>query len=106
MEVDPDKLVITNNETAGLFEARLDDRTAIVKYRRAGNKLIFIHTEVPPEFEGHGIAARLTQAALDFARSGHLRVVPFCPYVANYIRRHSEYHDLLSDEDRQELLSK
>ena len=65
--------------------------------RRAGNRLLFIHTEVPPEVEGNGIAARLTEAALEFARAGHFKVVPLCPYIADYISNHSEYQDLLSE---------
>ncbi len=105
MEVDLSKLSISNNEPAGRFEATLAGHTAFIKYRRAGDRLIFIHTEVPQEMEGQGIAARLTQAALDFARSANFKVVPFCPYTAGYMRKHREYHDLLSAEDRRNLLS-
>jgi len=32
--------------------------------------------------------------------------VPLCPYVAAFIRKHAEYHDLLSAEDLQKLLSR
>jgi uncharacterized protein len=106
MEIDLSKLSITNNEAAGRFEATLENHTAFIRYRRADDRLVFIHTEVPAELEGHGIAARLSHAALEFAREGHFKVVPFCPFVAGYIRKHSEYHDLLSAEDRRDLLSK
>jgi predicted GNAT family acetyltransferase len=106
MDVDFGKLSVANNEPAGRFETTVAGQTAFVKYRRAGNRLIIIHTEVPSQLSGHGIAAKLTQAALEFARSGGFKVVPFCPYVSGYIRKHREYHDLLSEEDRQDLLSK
>ncbi len=96
MEIDLSGLSITHDEAAGRFEAKIGDHTSFIKYRRAGNRLLFIHTEVPPEVEGHGIAARLTEAALEFARAGHFKVVPFCPYIADYISNHIEYQDLLS----------
>jgi predicted GNAT family acetyltransferase len=38
------------------------------------------------------------QGALDDIRARGLRVVPFCPFVAGYIRRHSEYADLVTTD--------
>jgi len=49
---------------------------------------------------------RCLRTALDFARANHFRVVPLCPYVAAFIRRHAEYHDLVSADDLQKLLSR
>jgi predicted GNAT family acetyltransferase len=46
------------------------------------------------------------RAALDFARDKQLRVVPLCPFVAGYLRRHPEYQDLLSSDDLQQVLSR
>jgi uncharacterized protein len=36
--------------------------------------------------------------ALDDIRSRGLQVVPLCPFVAAYIRRHPEYEDLVTRE--------
>jgi predicted GNAT family acetyltransferase len=36
----------------------------------------------------------LTQHALEHARARGYRVVPSCPFVAAYVQRHPEYHDL------------
>jgi predicted GNAT family acetyltransferase len=44
--------------------------------------------------------------ALDFARVNDLRVVPLCPYVSSFIRKHPEYQDLVSSDDLQKLLSR
>ena len=38
------------------------------------------------------------RAALDEARRQGLAVVPLCPYVAGWIRRHPEYAELLTPE--------
>ena len=58
--------------------------------------MIITHTEVPSVLAGQGIAAALTQAALDTARARHWRVSPECSYAAAYIQRHPQYQDLLA----------
>ena len=35
------------------------------------------------------------KAALDDAKRQGLEVTPLCPFVADYIRRHPEYEDLV-----------
>ena len=86
---------IINNEAAGRFETQVDGHNAFLSYRRAGAVIVFLHTEVPESAQGQGIGGELARAALDYARATHLRVVPRCPFVANYIQRHPEYSDLL-----------
>jgi predicted GNAT family acetyltransferase len=46
--------------------------------------------------EGSGVGSALVAGALDDIRSRGLRVVPLCPFVAAFIRRHSEYADLVA----------
>ena len=70
-------------------------REAELVYRRAGNTIAFLHTGVPPELQGLGIASKLAKAALDYARSENLRVRPLCPSVADFIQRHAKYQDLV-----------
>ena len=99
-------LTIENNPGAQRWEAHVDQHLAVAEYRRRGDTIFFIHTEVPRELEGKGVASKLVKAALDDARSQHLAVVPFCPFVAGYIRRHPnykalvhrDYHDLVEGE--------
>jgi uncharacterized protein len=55
---------------------------------------VITHTGVPHAWEGRGIAASLTQAAFEYARSRGLSVTPLCSYAAAYLRRHPEYDDL------------
>jgi hypothetical protein len=74
-----------------VVEARVGQQRAIVAYQRSGETIIFTHTAVPPQLEGQGIASRVVQAALDDTRDRHHTVIPVCPFVAAYIRRHSDY---------------
>lgn len=64
-------------------------------YRREADRITFTHTVVEPEHEGEGVGSALAQAALDGARAAGLRVVPQCPFVAAWIRRHPDYADLV-----------
>jgi len=86
---------VTHNVDASRFEIAVDGRVAECAYRRQGDLLVLHHTEVPPALRGQGLAARLVQAALAFAREQQLRVRPGCSYVATYMRRHPETQDLL-----------
>ena len=85
---------------AALFEVDTNQQLAMAEYRRRGDTIFFIHTEVPRELEGQGVASKLVKAALDDARAQHLTVVPFCPFVAAYIRRHPDYKALVHLDER------
>jgi len=96
--------VVAHDEKANRFEMSVAGETALLTYRILNGSIIFDHTEVPPAIEGQGFASKLTEAALEFARSKHLRVVPLCPFVAGYVRKHSEYQDLLAPATLKRLL--
>jgi predicted GNAT family acetyltransferase len=66
-----------------------------ILYRRSPGRIALIHTEVSPALEGQGLASRLVAAALDDIRARGSHVVPICPFVRAYIRRHPEYGDLV-----------
>lgn len=90
-----DEIVVLDNPDASQFEARIDGHLAFVTYARRGNLIIFTHTEVPKELQGRGIGNILARAVLERARAEGLRVVPRCPFIAKYIRRHPEYESLV-----------
>jgi predicted GNAT family acetyltransferase len=106
MDLNLDDVPVNNNEKAQQYEARIGDELAVIQYRRSGDRITFIHTEVPEALEGHGIAAKMAHMALEEARAQHLAVIPRCPYVAAYIRRHREYTDLVPEEERQRYLAR
>jgi predicted GNAT family acetyltransferase len=69
-----------------------------ILYRTAPSLVALVHTEVSPSLEGEGMGARLVAGALDDIRARGLGVVPLCPFVASYLRRHPEYADLVRDD--------
>jgi uncharacterized protein len=81
---------IVNNEAAGRFETTIDGRTAELTYRRHGDRLVLVHTEVPDELEGVGVGGALVTAAVDFAAQHGLTVVPMCPFARGWLERHPD----------------
>ena len=65
-----------------------------------GNSLIVYHTEVAPKAEGKGLAKKMLQSMVDYARGKGLKVVPLCPYVHAQFKRHpEEYADVWQAKD-------
>lgn len=78
------------------FSTSVDRHLCVLDYHLSAAVMTITHTGVPTAVGGKGIAAALTQAALDTARANGWRVVPTCSYAAIYIKRHPEYADLLN----------
>lgn len=91
---------VVDNADEQRFELPVEERVAFINYRITGDAIVMAHTEVPQELEGQGVGSALVQGALDLARQRHQHVVPSCPFVSAYIRRHPDYLDLVSEEDR------
>ena len=91
-----DEVAVQDDRAAGRFELHVDGQVAFLTYRRSGGNISLDHTEVPESLRGRGIADRLARAALESARSEGLAVVPVCPFVKAYIRRHPEYRSMVS----------
>lgn len=78
------------------FYAIIDGLESHLEYVKIENVLNLIHTYVPIELRGKGIAAKIVKAALTYAEENELKIIPSCSYVAAYIQRHKEYEPLLS----------
>ena len=64
-------------------------------YKRQPGQFVFTHTTVNTEYAGQGLGARLARFALTDVRGAGLRIVPVCPYIASYLRRHHEFDDVV-----------
>ena len=85
------------NEAANRYELRVDGHVAALEqYRQNGDRVVFTHTEVEPEYEGRGLASQLAAYALDDVQQRGLKCVPQCRFMASYIARHEDrYGDLV-----------
>ncbi len=88
---------LRHNEAQSRYELLVDGQVAArAEYLREGDAVRFTHTEVSPEREGQGLAARVAAFALDDVRTRGLKAIPQCSYIAGYIARHEkEYGDLV-----------
>jgi hypothetical protein len=82
---------VIRNEAASRFEATVDGWLCVADYRIEDGRLVLPSVRVPPAVEGRGIASALTRAALDWAKEQDMEVVPLCPYVQAWLRRHPDH---------------
>ncbi len=98
MSADDQDIVVRDAPEAGRYELLVSGQLAgLATYTLSGDTMTIPHAEVQPAFEGRGLGARLARFALDDVRRRGLRVVPRCPFIAAYIKRHPEYADLVAD---------
>ena len=97
--MDSEKLEVIHNPAESRFEIRLNGQLAKLDYMEDGDSIVMTHVGVPIEFRGHGIAAIITKAGLDYAKAKSLRVIPMCSYVAAYLRRNPQYIELTRSKD-------
>jgi predicted GNAT family acetyltransferase len=74
------EVAMRDNPDENRFEANLGDGSiAIAAYLLEPGKIIFTHTEVPPEHEGKGVGSALIRFALAAARERGPRLCRFAP---------------------------
>ena len=79
------------------FKLSAGTAVAVLDYREHDARTLeYYHTFVPPPMRGRGVASRLVAHALRHALEHGLTVIPTCPFVAAFIRRHPEYAAVLS----------
>lgn len=94
---DQTQVTVVDNPAEGRFEARLPDGSVVggAYYEREPGVVIFTHTEVDPSMEGRGVGSQLAAGALDAVRAAGDKIVPLCPFIRAYVKRHPAYEDLV-----------
>lgn len=91
---------IIHDEEDLRFYAPFDGDEAELTYTYPETEVMDLdHTYVPEDERNKGLADKLVKTALDFARSHNYKVVPSCPVVEAYIKRHKQYQDLVQPEE-------
>ncbi len=94
MPVALDELEVTHNPAEHRFETWIEGRLSKLDYLEDGDTIVMTHVGVHPEDRGNGVAGRITDVALEYARARSMRVIPMCSYVAAHIRRNPQYVEL------------
>lgn len=88
---------IHHNTDENRFETTVEGHQCVLDYSLDDDVISMNRVYVPPPVEGKGVAGAITRHALDYSRDQGWKVIPRCPYVAAWIRRHAEYQDLVAD---------
>ena len=86
---------LIDNKEAKQYELSVEGPKPRIEYILARNNIYLTHTEVPKSLQGQGIASKMVSMALKDIRSRNLTLIPMCPFVAMYIKRHPEWRELV-----------
>ena len=90
---------ISLNRAHDRFELLTDGKLSLVTYFQPDeHTLALVHTEVHPDLEGQGIGSNLVQQVLEYTEQHGLKIVPLCPFVSTYIKRHPDWQRVVSTE--------
>jgi predicted GNAT family acetyltransferase len=89
---------VRDNSGQSRYEITIDGEVVgFCSYRQADGVVLLPHAEVDPRVGGRGVGSQLARGTLDdLRRHGH-KVVPLCPFVANFIAKNPEYADLVDE---------
>lgn len=83
---------VTDNSGESRYEIAYGKRRAgFAAYRRHADRIVFTHTEIDDEFSGKGLGSVLAAHAVEDANARGLTIVPVCPFIAGWLRKHPEY---------------
>lgn len=86
-----ENILVELNEADNRYEIKYDGRFAgYAEYRESPSEIAFTHTETLEEFSGMGLGKSLVAGALADAATRDRTIVPYCPFVAKYIKHNPE----------------
>lgn len=85
-----DSSQVTHDPDDSRFEYRAGGSVAELVYRLRGERMVLLHTGVPDAMEGHGVGGELVRAAVRYAASQGLTVVPACPFARAWLEQHPD----------------
>ncbi len=92
---------ITNNKKQSRFEYQLPDGEYVtLDYRWLKGSMALMHTFVPTVARGSGMGAEFIQKVLDAVRDMNLKIIPYCTFVAKFIKEHPGYADMIDEAHR------
>ncbi len=87
---------LIDNRENKRYAINIGSDVAFIEYVLSTAGEIFLtHTEVPKIMEGKGVGSALVLKVLKDIEERNLRLIPLCPFVATYIKRHPEWRRLI-----------
>jgi predicted GNAT family acetyltransferase len=93
-------IALTKNEYDHRFEMMINGSKAFIDYKENGDTITLLHTEVEPALEGRGAATALIEKTLAYLEKNNIKLIPLCPMVVVYIKRHPEWKRIVDKSVR------
>ena len=95
MQPDPTIVHEEANGRGAFFIERDGKRVAEQAYQRLDeHRVVIVHTEVDPSLRGQGVARRLLDTAVAWARETRTRVKATCPYAKAQFEKDATIRDV------------
>ena len=91
-------LVLTDNTAESRFELPFEKRLAFIEYELKDDTIALLHTEVDPALEGRGVGTAIIEKVLAEIESRNLKLIPLCPFVVAYVKRHPDWERILVEK--------
>jgi predicted GNAT family acetyltransferase len=59
------------------------------------DKMIIEHTEVDESLGGKGVGKQLVHAAVEYARTNNIKIIPLCPFAKSVFDKVKEWQDVV-----------
>ncbi len=89
---------LIKNEDDHRFEIFVDQYKAFIDYKETSSQIWLIHTEADPALSGKGAAKAVVEKTLEYIKDSGKKLLPFCPYVFAYIKKHPEWKIILDEK--------
>lgn len=87
---------LVKNEKRSRFEIVINGKYTFANYAEYGAEIALIHTQTHPELAGQGVASALVEKTLYYLEKNSLQLLPYCPFVWAYIKKHPEWKRIVS----------
>ena len=98
MKPELENIELVKNDAEKQFEMTVDGYKSFIQFNELSDRIALVHTEVPEELGGKGVGTALVEKTLNFIEKSGKKLMPYCPFVFAYIKRHPEWKRIVSEK--------
>ncbi len=98
MRPELESLQLVKNDEKQRFELENNRHIAFVDFEEKEHFIALVHTEAPEALQGTGTAVALVEKTLQYIEKSGKKLMPFCPFVLAFIKKHPEWKPLVSEK--------
>ena len=96
MKPEFEAIPVIKNDDKKRFEIEVNGHFAFIDFKENDQTISLIHTETEPELQGTGAATAVVEKTLDYLKQNGKTLLPYCPYVFAYIKKHPEWKAIVA----------